>query len=112
MIAGRMSPAAKQAYRSFLSYRRVYDEAWIVASLVLLGTWLLLFRGAYVLPALLAWIALGAVSELYGREALWHFVPPRVRRVMPKEPLDAMSMPAPLTSYRALLQAWSLPVSE
>jgi hypothetical protein len=100
-----MSRREKQAYWSFFSYRRVYDLLSIVVVAPIFTLWLFIIRGnMFVLGVI--FLVFGVASEGWGREAIWRRLPPRVRQLLPKEPLDAKGMPGAIRGYRDLYRAW------
>jgi len=104
-MIGGMSRAEKQAYRSFFSYRRVYDEASFVALAAIVTLWLFVIQGnTFALGVI--FLVVGGASEAWGREAMWHRLPPNVRQLLPKEPLDAKRVPGAIGGYRDLYRAW------
>jgi hypothetical protein len=105
-MIGGMGRAWKEAYRTNFSYRRVYDELSLVATLMIVGAYLLVVQ-EHVGTLFGVWVVLAVASETWGREALWRRIPPHVRRELPKEPLDAKAVPGAIAGYRDLYRAWA-----
>ena len=105
-MIGGMGREWKQAYRTHFSYRRVYDELWLVTTLLIVGVWLLVVR-EHVGTLFVVWTVLGVASETWGREALWRRMPQHVRGELPKEPLDAKVVPGTISGYGDLYRAWA-----
>jgi hypothetical protein len=72
------------------------------------GSWLLILRG-HPEGLFLSCMMLGIASEMWGRSAMWERVPPRIRRILPKEPLDSKAMPSAAVRYRDLYRVWRQP---
>ena len=104
-MIGGMSRREKEAYWSFFSYRRVYDLASVAVFAAFVTLWLFVIQGNTFAMGVI-FLALGVVSEGWGREAIWRRLPPTVRELLPKEPLDAKGMPGAIRGYRDLYRAW------